>query len=152
MSGGLVLGESSMKNEWDILALVQRRLAAGQRLVEFPYVTRWLVEPGGSPGRVRDEDGTEYEVGPDFLSGVVPALRAGHISYGIDNWQRVLSFGPGLRPLPTSYVVNGQEIPVVNLTPDGPVRLVELLITSSEPAPENPADTPAEDDAAPLKS
>lgn len=119
-----------MKNEWDMLATVQQKVAAGQSVVEFPYVTRWLVEPDGSPGRVRDETGLEYEVGPDFLTGVVPALRAARISFALDNWRRLLSFGPGLQPTPDSYTVGERQILVLNLTPEGPAQLVELVITS----------------------
>ncbi|UOQ53471.1 hypothetical protein [Hymenobacter cellulosivorans] len=130
-----------MKNEWDMLATVQRELAVGQSVVEFTYVTRGLVEPNGSPGRVRDESGLEYEVGPDFLTGVVPALRAARISFALDNWTRMLSFGPGLGPTPDSYMVGEKRIPVWNLTPEGPAQLVKLVITSSRTAdyPERPS-------------
>ncbi|UOQ72618.1 hypothetical protein [Hymenobacter cellulosilyticus] len=132
-----------MKNEWDLLALVEQALGAGQQLIEFPYVTQWLVEPDGSPGRVRDALGREYEIGPDFLSGVVPALRAARISFGFDNWVRVLSFGPGLPPTPRRYQASGKEVAVWDLTPDGPAQLVALLITSSHAAgaPELPTST-----------
>ncbi|PJJ54532.1 hypothetical protein [Hymenobacter chitinivorans] len=140
-----------MKNEWDMLALVQRELAAGRALIEFSYVTRGLVEPDGRPGRVRDEAGREYEVGPDFLPGVVPALRAACISFGFDNWERVLRFGPGLGQTPDSYSVNGRQVSVRNLTPEGPAQLVELLITESgAAAPDPPGELP-EDELDPPK-
>ncbi|MCB2376327.1 hypothetical protein LGH70_01950 [Hymenobacter sp. BT635] len=135
-----------MKNEWDMLALVEQRLAAGQQLITFSYGTRWLVEPDGSPGRVHDEEGVEYEIGADFLPGVVPVLRAHAISFALDNWHRTLRFGPGLPASPGRYVVQGQAIPVVDLTPGGPAVLVALLITSSQPAGEDGEELPPDDE------
>jgi len=122
-----------MKNEWDILAHVQRKLAAGATLVEFHYVTERLFGPDGRPGRVRDDDGTEYEISTDFLTGVIPAARDNHISFSIDNWNRVLAFGTKLRPVPSSYLINGEEVPVIDLTPYGPAQLIDLRIKPSEP-------------------
>lgn len=134
-----------MKNEWDMLALVQRRLAACQSCVVFPYVTQWLTEPDGRSGRVRDDTGQQYEIGPDFLAGVVPALHVQRISFSIDNGDRVLRFGPKLPPPPKSYWVNGQELPVLDLTSYGPFRLAGLDFTPSPPR--RPADDETEPDA-----
>lgn len=117
-----------MKNEWDLLALVQRQVAAGHTLLEFPYVTRGLVRRNGSPGRVRDAGGTEYEVGADFLPGVVPALRAHRISFTIDNGARVLSFGTKLRPQAPTHRRHGQETPIIDLTATGTFQLIDFRL------------------------
>ncbi|WP_331146817.1 hypothetical protein [Hymenobacter sp.] len=127
-----------MKNEWDMLAYVRQQLAVGATLVEFRYVTPGLTGPGGRPGRVANDKGTEYEIGPDFLTGVIPAVRENYISYSIDNWSGVLGFGTELRPTPTSYFINGEEVPVINLTPNGPVQLISLDLRPADPPPPKP--------------
>jgi hypothetical protein len=133
-----------MKNEWDILAHVQRKLAAGATLVEFRYATPSLGGAHGHPGRMMDEEGTEYELGPDFITAVLPAVRENYISYSIDNWDRILSFGTQLPPAPTSRFVNGEEVPIIDLTPYGPARLTGLHITPSDP-PLPPSETDEEE-------
>lgn len=123
---------------------MQRKLAAGATLVEFRYVTQSLVGADGRPGRVMDEEGTEYELGPDFITAVLPAVRENYISYSIDNWDRILAFGTQLRPAPTSRFVNVEEVPIIDLTSYGPAQLIDLRITPSEP-PLPPSETDEEE-------
>lgn len=96
-----VAGDYNMKNEWDMFAAVQQRLAAGEQLVTMYFDQAVNMSWANFPfdeqrGQVLDEDGTEYELGPDYKRALDECIRGNRISWGIRLVERTLCFGPGV--------------------------------------------------------
>ena len=83
-----------MKNEFDMFAEIQRRLAANAPLVTL------RIDPHGADGnfgKALDEDGAAYVLGPDYPAALPPFLRSLRTSFCIDWVSCVLQAGPGLK-------------------------------------------------------
>lgn len=73
-----------LKNEWDLFLLVQQRLDAGAaREVSFDILgpSFWTIF-SRRPAQVRGDEGTEYDLGPDFPE-VMHALMRVNIDSGL---------------------------------------------------------------------
>lgn len=110
-----------MKNEWNLFEAISRALAAGQQLVTIRHNTPLVRPDDGSYGLAVDEQGEEYELGPDFLEAFQVCIRDQRISWSMkrrNEFYRYLKFGPGVNaqpaPTPPGTVVDLLD-PNVNL-------------------------------------
>ncbi|GAB3720520.1 hypothetical protein GCM10027594_00510 [Hymenobacter agri] len=82
-----------MKNEWDFFADVQRRLAAGQQLVQGHFANPIIFPYDEQRGIVLDEDGNQYELGNDYKQALSEFLQQMHTPWGLCFRERLICFG-----------------------------------------------------------
>ncbi len=99
-----------MKNEWDMFAVVRAQLAAGAQVVTI-YLTSAstkLSPDQTEPVQALDEEGQEYELGPDFMKALYSCIRERGISWKVHHGSKTLAFGPGLNERPPQVVMPGE--------------------------------------------
>lgn len=99
-----------MKNEWDMFAAVQQQLASGAELVTI-YMTSAstnLTPSQSEPVQALDEEGQEYELGPDFMQALRTCIFDKRIPHKVHHGSKTLAFGPGLRTPPPTVTLSGE--------------------------------------------
>ncbi|WP_046242382.1 hypothetical protein [Hymenobacter terrenus] len=112
-----------MKNEWDLLAEIQRRLAAGASLITIQ------LDIAEDEGRGVDDSGQVYALGPDFNDELFPFLRSLNVSFRLRGAPassiRTLDIGQGLAPNNLSGTVDFMALGILpseyfGITPQEP--------------------------------